>query len=135
LIADTVKIPLIESDVFRLGDKACRNAARTADFNSRRATAEVESFLVNIGARFEGRRMTAASSRSSASRAIERRPPERSLAQDRDQSRHIVAVAVRAKRCERRPKSRTHCLFKGRRSWIDRRCAQNLKEHLDCYPI
>ena len=55
MIGDTVKIPLIESDVFRLGDKACRNAARTADFNSQRATAEVESFLVNIGARFEGR--------------------------------------------------------------------------------
>jgi hypothetical protein len=85
LIAGTVKIPLIESDAFRPGDKACRNAAQTADFTSRHITAEVESFLVNIERRVRRAPHDGSQFALDPIKAIEQRPPQRSLAKDRDQ--------------------------------------------------
>jgi hypothetical protein len=70
LIAGTVKIPLIESDVFRPGDKACRNAAQTADFTSRAQLEKWRLSWLTLDAGFEGRRITAASSRSISSKQL-----------------------------------------------------------------
>jgi hypothetical protein len=103
LIAGTVKIPLIESDAFRPGDKACRNAAQTADFTSRHITADVESFLVNI------ERRVRRAPHDGSQFALD---PIKRLSSDRRSGvllkieispRRIVAAAVRAKQCERRP--------------------------------
>jgi hypothetical protein len=48
LIADTVKIPLIGSHVFGLGDKAHRNGARIGELHFAGAIGK-QSVLVNVG--------------------------------------------------------------------------------------
>jgi hypothetical protein len=97
LIADTVKIPLIGSHVFGLGDKAHRNGARIGELHFAGAIGKQSVSWLTSDTWFGRRRMTAAQFAFERIKPIEQRPPERSLAQGEMKRTRITAEATRTK--------------------------------------